>query len=259
MNNTFNLIRFLRLFKKQTAEQYKTYLMSVGVLIGILALLLGFMSYSGGGSIGPTAQGVIFFNLMLFSGTIFTSLIFADLGNNKKSIPILTLPSSHLEKYLVAWLYSFVIFQVVYIACFYVIDYTVISIGNIDQAHKSTVVNVFSTNFKIWVVFPIFAVLHSICFIGSVFFEKLHFIKTAFTFFIFLIFICLINPLFLKAIFDVKVLKGVPFNSIGIEIGETSYFVRPNDTSDVILLVMAGLLTLVLWTSTYFRLKEKQV
>jgi hypothetical protein len=259
MNNTFNLIRFLRLFKKQTAEQYKTYLMSVGVLIGILALLLGFISYSGGGNIGPTVQGAVFFNLMLFSGTIFTSLIFADLGNNKMSIPILTLPSSHLEKYLVAWLYSFVIFQLVYIACFYAIDYAVVAVGNMDQTHKSEVVNVFSMNFKIWIAFPIFAVLHSVCFIGSIFFEKLHFIKTAFTFFIFLIFLCLINAIMLGAIFPAKVLKGVPFNSVALEINEKFCFVRPTNTSDVILLIMAVLLTLVLWTGTYFRLKEKQV
>ena len=49
MNQTFNLNRFAALFKKHTVENYKTYLMSVGVLAGLLILFMGIASYSNGG------------------------------------------------------------------------------------------------------------------------------------------------------------------------------------------------------------------
>ena len=38
MNKFFNLKRFLRLFIKQTTEHYRTYLMSVAVLAGVMLL-----------------------------------------------------------------------------------------------------------------------------------------------------------------------------------------------------------------------------
>ncbi|WP_449438391.1 hypothetical protein [Pedobacter steynii] len=182
MNETFNFTRFLNLFKKHTAEQYKTYLMSAGVLIGVLILILGFISYSTRGHMGPTIQAAMFINFLFFSGTIFTSLIFTDLGDRKKSIPALSLPASHFEKYLVAWIYSFVIFQLVFLACFYTIDYLVVAAWNASAEEKMELINVFSPDRKVWASFLIFAVLHSICFLGAVFFEKLHFIKTVFVF-----------------------------------------------------------------------------
>ncbi|ETZ21174.1 hypothetical protein [Pedobacter sp. V48] len=259
MNETFNFTRFLNLFKKHTAEQYKTYLMSTGVLIGVLILVLGFISYSTKGHMGPVIQAAMFVNFLFFSGTIFTSLIFTDLGDRKKSIPALSLPASHFEKYLVAWLYSFVIFQLVFLGCFYAIDYLVITIGNANSPDKIEVVNVFSTDRKVWVSFLVFAILHSICFFGAVFFEKLHFIKTVFSFFIFIAMLCLLNPVLLHTIFQEEIDNGIPFNMVGLIINKEYIYIEPTKTSFIIAATVAILISVILWISTYFRLKEKQV
>jgi len=259
MNEIFNFTRFLNLFKKHTAEQYKTYLMSTGVLIGVLILILGFISYSTKGHMGPVIQGAMFLNFLFFSGTIFTSLIFTDLGDRKKSISTLALPASHFEKYLVAWLYSYLIFQLVFLGCFYAIDYLAITISNANSSDKMEVINVFSTDRKVWVSFLIFAILHSICFFGAVFFEKLHFIKTVFSFFIFIAMLCLLNPILLHTIFQEEINNGIPFNMVGLIINKEYIYIEPTQTSYIIAAIIAILISVILWISTYFRLKEKQV
>nr|WP_068890908.1 hypothetical protein [Pedobacter panaciterrae] len=259
MNETFNFTRFINLFKKHTAEQYKIYLMSTGVLIGVLILILGFISYSTHGHMAPAIQGAMFVNFLFFSGTIFTSLIFTDLGDRKKSISTLSLPASHFEKYLVSWLYSYIVFQLIFLGCFYLIDYLVITISNANSQDKMEVINVFSPDRKVWVSFLVFAILHSICFFGAVFFEKLHFIKTVFSFFVFITVLCLLNPVLLHTIFQTEINDGIPFNMVGLIINKEYIYIEPTQTSYIIATTIAILISVILWISTYFRLKEKQV
>src|SRR5665213_2760957 len=110
MNNTFNLTRFGRLFVKHTVEHYKSYLMSLAVLMGVMLLGDGFITYLiPGDFMDAGMQSALFMSVLLLAGTIFASTIFADLGDNKKAMASLTLPASHFEKYLVAWLYSVII------------------------------------------------------------------------------------------------------------------------------------------------------
>src|ERR1700743_2754531 len=100
MNNTFDLNRFLLLFKKHTLEHAKIYLLSFIVLMGLVFLVLGFDSYTNGGLLDKKAQQISFIFIMLIGGSIFTSMSFIELGDKKKAIPFLTLPASHFEKYL---------------------------------------------------------------------------------------------------------------------------------------------------------------
>lgn len=259
MNDIFNWKRFIALFKKHSAENYKTYLMSIGVLIGVLTLILSFITYTSDGHIGVFQQGIIFLNIMIFSGTIFTSMIFADLGSRKKAIPILTLPVSHLEKYLVAWIYSFVVFQLVYVGCFYAVDYIVLYAGNVGISDKNNMVNVFSADDPFWIAFPQFAVLQAICFIGAVYFERLHFIKTAFLFFLFILFLTVFNTMLLNWIFGFKVDKGIPFSSVGITEAGHFWFIRRDHLGDTVVFASLVLVCGLLWLGSYFRLREKQV
>ena len=259
MNDIFNLKRFIELFKKHTAENYKTYLMSTAVLIGILALIMSFIVYTSEGHIGIVQQGIIFLTVMFFSGMIFTSMIFSDLGDRKKAIPMLTLPASHLEKALVSWFYAFILFQLVYLGCFYLIDYLVVSVANNGLKDKNSIVNVFSNEDHFWIAFPQFAVLNSICFVGALWFERMHFIKTAFVFLVFVLVLTTFNYISLGWMFNVSVAKAPPFNSVGIFEGDKFWRIKGNDLSGVILLVAVVLICGVLWVASYFRLKEKQV
>ena len=259
MNNTFSFRRFSLLFNKHTTEYYKTYLLSIAVLLGLLAVVLGFASYVSGGPINKEIQFEIFFFFLLAAGSIFTSMIFSDFGDKRKSISMLTLPVSHFEKYLVAWLYSFVIFQVIFLLSFYAVDYIVLMIGNSGKSKGLNIMNVFSAERDSMFTFLFYAIFHSLAFLGAIFFEKIHFIKTAFVVLLLCLLIFLINNPIANALFDVKLEKIVPFASLGIEEGGRYYLIRPLPSIEPVMFGLSLSCIALLWIGAYFKLKEKEV
>ncbi|MDB5032756.1 hypothetical protein [Mucilaginibacter sp.] len=143
MNNTFNLKRFIPLFKKHSLEHAKTNLLSTAVLAGIAAALMGFAAYSSGGRLPLQMQSIMFIYLIAGAGGIFTSLTFTELGNKRKATGVLTLPASHFEKFLVSWIYSYIIFQLVLVGVFYVVDWAIISVSVPPVHEPNKLVNIF--------------------------------------------------------------------------------------------------------------------
>jgi hypothetical protein len=258
MNNIFNIIRFCRVFIKHSAEHYKSYLMSLTVLIGVMLLGGSFMTYMiPGGFMDKGLQSVLFMSILLLAGTIFSSAIFADMGDNKKAMASLTLPASHFEKYLVAWLYSVVIFLVVFTGSFYLI---LLLLANLKHFPGQTpqLFNVFH-NQNGGPVFLLFALLQSIAFYGAIRFKKLHFIKTAFAFFIGIAILILANLAILTISLRKSILPTMPFGMLrfmensqekAISLGR-----HQGDYATWLIIV----LVIIFWMAAYFRLKEKQV
>jgi len=259
MNNTFNLSRFLLLFKKHSIEHAKTYLLSTVVLIGLLFLILSFNSYTNHGLLDKKAQQLTFLFIMLGGGSIFTSMSFIELGDKKKAIPFLTLPASHFEKYLVSWLYSYVIFQLVFVGSFYLVDNIVINLGAPHPDERDQLLNVFSAESKTSFVFVAYALFSGFTLWGAVFFEKIHFIKTSVIFFVCLIVLVLLNNQLITLLISKSAQGNVPFEGAGLN-EQTNYFRIYPDKSitqydDYIIVFVA----ILLWTSAFFRLKEKEV
>src|ERR1700761_2132190 len=98
MSEVFSFTRFRRLFAKHTVEHYRTYLMSIAVLGGVLVLGGSFVFYMVPDPPVPAAQTAMFVVLFLISGALFTSTVFSDYGEKNKAIPALTLPATTLEK-----------------------------------------------------------------------------------------------------------------------------------------------------------------
>jgi len=260
MNNTFDFKRFSLLFAKHTKEHMGMYLMSLGVLTAIIGSLMGFITYNMEGYLGPHIQSQLYIVFLIISGTIFTTLIFSDYGDKKKSVPLLTLPASHFEKYLVGWLYSYLLFIIVYTISFYCMDAIVIAIGNINAVQKSSIVNVITVeDSKFFGGMLGFTFVHSVCFAGAIFYQQWHFIKTGFTFFACAIALFLLNQPIVLLIFGPKAHFSAPFNFVGIHEGNQSFSIEADETGEYIFLVLLIVLVLILWTSAYFKLKEKEV
>ena len=191
MNNIFNAKRFGRLFIKHTIEHYKSYLMSLGVLIGVLSLGIGFFTYSNNEEpMNIYLQSGVFAIVLVLAGTKFPSNIFAELGDNNKSIPALILPASHFEKYLVAWIYSYILVQVIFLACYPAIRSVILNTRHWPVRFE--VFNIFHQRGLGWIL-SMYATLHAGAMCGAIFFKKLHFIKTGFVFFIGLMILSLVN------------------------------------------------------------------
>jgi hypothetical protein len=256
MNKTFNINRFWRLFIKHTAEHYRTYLMSIAVLAGVMLLGGGFIIYMVPRPMDAGFQSIVFVFLMLISGTIFTSTVFSDAGDKRKAIPMLTLPASQFEKFLVGWIYSYPVFIVVYTSIFYVVLLGLINMKHWPHYHTE-VLNVFQG--RIYIIVAVFSMLHAITLFGAILFEKLHFIKTAFCFFISYAVLILANTLFLKALIGRDIMAAIPFGLLNFAERDKYYSVDIDYrfTNWVLLLIMG--LALLFWVAAYFRLKEKQV
>ncbi len=243
---------------KHTAEHYKYYLMATAVLIGFVALIMGFVMYAMSGPFSLQGQSVMFSLVMIIAGTIFTSTVFADLGDKKKAIATLTLPASHLEKYLVGWVYSFLIFQVVYSACFYLVLYSVLPLDDWGT-QEPEYLPLFSGDYDKLVFLMLFLFLHAVSFWGSIFFAKWHFIKTAFLFFVIAGVLMFLNKLFMEQLLGVELENASPFSNLGIMEGEQYYKVLyPEEKEGWLAIVPLGL-GLLLWATAYFRLKEKDI
>ncbi|MFC6998178.1 hypothetical protein [Rufibacter roseus] len=254
----FNIKRFGLLFMKHTVEHYRYYLMAWGVLLGIIALLMGFIIYAEEGGLSVKGQAVIFALVLIGAGSIFTSTVFSDLGDKKKAIAALTLPASHLEKYLVGWLFSYLFFQIVYVASFYLVAYLMVPLDDWGD-QKPQFMPLFTNENGQITFFVLFAFIHGIAFLGSIFFEKWHFIKTAFIYFLLMIGFMLLNRVFMESLLGIELESAVPFSNISLKEGEYYYSVRFPDNWAAWLAVVPLGCALLLWVTTYFRLREKEV
>jgi hypothetical protein len=256
MNNIFSAKRFGRLFIKQFTEHYKTYLMSLAVLIGVLLVGGTFLVYLISEPINLDMQVVLFISLCFLAGTIFTSTIFADTGDPKKAISYFTLPASHFEKFMVGWVFSYVIFFLVYTGSFYLILMILLNLKHWPNQHVE-VLNIFTL--QSFFIFILFSLLHSIALWGAVFFKKLHFIKTAFCFFITIVVLTLINTSFLEAMIGREIRPATPFSNIMFFENNRNVAVASMNHNDSLVAVIMLTAAIIFWIAAYYRLKERQV
>jgi len=256
MSNTFNIHRFLRLFVKHTAEHYKIYLMSVAVLIGVLMLGGGFLTYIVDEPLDIGAQTVIFAAALFLGCAIFTSTIFADYGDNKKAVSSLMLPASPLEKFLVGWVWSYLVFTVVFLASFYLVLYMVTNARHWPH-HYPQLFNVFVDPAP--TIFIPFTFVHAFTLFGAIHFKRLHFIKTGFVFFATVAGLILVNTFFLQGLFGRTIHPAVPFTNVSFSQGDKYFDINITQQYSGVILWLIIVVSVFLWVAAYFRLKEKQV
>ncbi len=257
MNNTFNLQRFLWLFSKHTKEHYKAYLISTVVLTGMLAFLMLYFAYIGFLGSGP--QAGIFYTILLFGGSIFTSIIFADLHHKRKSVSILTLPVSHFERFLVGWIYSFVISQIIFVACFYAVDFAVLSLFHSSGGTRYKMVNIISKECGERVILVVFWILHAIMLVGSLFFKKLHFVKSALVILALLMLCIAGNNLLVHFILGANFHAVLPFSDVWFSYNDGHPFyldISENNYTEMIF--AAFVVSSCIWIAAFFKMKEKQ-
>ncbi len=262
MNNTFDIKRFGMLFKKHTVEHSKMYGLSIAVLFGVIFLVMLFFSMMNRWHLTEEEQLIVLVFSMSGFGSIFGSMIFADLGDRSKVIPALMLPASHFEKFLVGLLYSYFIYLIVFVASFCLADYIVVSIGNHDLEQEK-MINVFSTvGRRPAIAFVFFTLFHTFVFWGSVFFKKLHFVKTTIVFFLCLGLLTLLNGLVLNMFFaaHTRFSASTPFSGIMIIGADDNFmsYLDPIEQYELYGKVVFVIVVLLFWTTTYFKLKEKE-
>ncbi|GAB4041251.1 hypothetical protein [Spirosoma gilvum] len=129
MNQTFSISRFSRLFRKYFTDTRRTLLVNVGLLAGVLISLNVFF-YSQSPRAVDDARYVIFFLVGWIGWYVFTVQQLTQLNQKEQAIAYLMQPASQFEKVLLVWLVSGLGFIVVYIALFTLLDAIGISFIN---------------------------------------------------------------------------------------------------------------------------------
>ena len=258
---------------KHWADNKKRYGLSVLALIGLLIAWFVFVVLtSGDRPMEKDVQQTTFFFCLFALGTFHASQYFRDLGSRPKGINFLLVPASTFEKLLCGLLYTVLLFFVVFVAAFYLVDVLMIAVVNtlsVTDAPegKAAVVNVFKIilirfNQNATVNFLLFFFsVQSAFLLGSVYFEKYSFIKTIISGFAgaFILF-CLMF------FFNEVILPpgGYPRGFLTAYVvhvdGVNDRLVQvPRWIGDVFRFLAMYALAPFLWVVTYYRLKEKQV
>lgn len=264
MNNIFNAQRFFRLLNKHTKESLKEYLLCVAILIIILSAVLGAIVYNNGGHLPQKVQIMVFTTTFFVAGILITSMMFLDFSDKRKAIAELTLPVSTLERFLVLWFYSFIVYQITMVVCFYLVDLIAVHIGNQlmssgNRQGKNEILGLVTPSGSVFKVFLTYGFLHSISFFGAVYFRKLHLIKTIFVVTAFVFLLVQLNKLIAFCMYNAGVTATMVFANLNVSENNILYVVEADQSALNVIKIMMLLLTFVLWAAAFFKLKEKQV
>ena len=257
MNQHFNFSRFGRLLRRHTAEHIRGYLMGTAVLIGGTVAVLGGLTYIGGRALHPNVQMIMFTYGLLAAGAMFTASVFAAMGDQRQAAPALLLPASHLEKYLVVWLYSLPVFLVVYTAVFLLIDALALQVAPDGEPR---VLLDFRENWNVTIqTLLTYAALHAAALWGAIYFTRRHIIKVAFAVFGLVGGLALINFQVLKRVLVPDIQPTLPFGDVVLATGGQLFELALPPEQQPLLVLLPLLLALLLWAGAYARLTEKQL
>lgn len=280
-NQLFNFSRWRLLVTKHWMENGRRYLLSLLAIGGLYAAWFSFLI-----AIDVYAPMVAFMQFGAYMvglyavGSLYASMLFAELGNKKEALSWLSLPASQLEKLLCALLYGVVLFYIAYTLVFYFVDIIMVQWSNTVAYHHPknwpgtetrvmpvTVYNLFiaegapipEKNYHTFTF--LYFTVQAIFLLGSVYFTRFSFIKTVVATLLFV----LALVIFQKAVIYPLMPKGwnhdiSSWYQFQYEGGPVENEVRLPAGLEKSALLLARLgLPLFFWFVTYVRLKEKEV
>ena len=142
-------------------------------------------------------QTMTYYTGLMIVGAIYASTIFAEFGSKAQGIAWLSVPASALEKLLCALLFSVVLFFVLFTVVFFIVDFPMVQVANglIARQHRvwpggypiapDRVYNVLvglpgdTVDNDYHLLLMAFFMLQSVFILGSIYFSRYAFIKTA--------------------------------------------------------------------------------
>lgn len=271
MSNLFNTTRFFALIRRQWVGFGRIYLMSIGVIAGVIFCFYAFNVGTNYDHLQNDFANVysilnfrspLFCVLGLFFVTVISSSYFADLGRKTKAIFELMIPASQLEKFLVGIFYTVIIGISSYLLIYYLIDLAFISYlrgfgpsvrTEVNELGEQVTVEFwqyfFSVDYPSGAYYACFlpVVLNAIFLLGGIVFKSYQYIKTAIS----LLLYCVVWMSFF-----VYLMKTQTENTVGRM--DDNYWSDSNHIFGLIT-VTGIVLTLIFWGIAFLRLKEKEI
>jgi len=263
MNDTFNMKRFGWLFKKTILERPSQLLGMTFLTLVIVLLIYAILKY-----LAPwdVAQNGSFMIGLAGGGSFLASFVFNYFSSNASGSSYLTLPASHFEKWLCAVLISVVLFTIIFLVFYRVIDTTFVGLYHKSLDPKSpfykemyNAVQVLPYDgFIALQTYKMFVNFTAAILVGSLYFNKAAFIKVA-------LIVCglfiggsFLNGLMAKVIID-NVDKALPYHGVFITVGkEFGKIELPSYASKAVNICILYIIPAVLLITAYVRLREKE-
>lgn len=262
MSDLFNAKRFWRLFKKTLLER-PVQMFGLTALLLILVLILYVIAKQLSGF--DAAQNLSFIWGLPGGSFILASFVFGYFSSNASGSSYLTLPASHFEKWLCGVLIVGILYPVIFLLFYHLIDVSFVTLyhNSLDTSspfYKEQYESVYAFNLNgvvAWKVYPMFFFYAGAMLLGALYF-KTAFIKTAIAICALIIFIVGLNWLLAKIFFGNFNDAGV-FNHIVIPVGKEEGTIEvPDNVANIFNYSLFYIIPAILWMLSFVRLREKE-
>lgn len=250
MENTFQLSRLGKLFNKYMRENLKFYAGCALVFMALQTTVYFFnLNVSRDFTIGYEDQSVFFLIGMYLGLFILTVISFTDYNHPRSIFPAIMLPASTFEKFILRWGITLIGYTVVAWALYHLTQ-------SLFSAYLER--TFFVWHFQGSVIrwgFLIYALVHSVAFLGAIGFRKRTVVSTAL-----ITFISVLTLMYLNHRLTLTEGSSIPFPFLPLTIntaeGPARVAIENNETWAF---ASIAILTVTLWVTAYFKLKEREV
>ncbi len=252
-NSFFNIDRIRFLLIRQLRFNTQTLLIGLGAVAGLMIFILSMTVIFGH---RPLESGAFFGLIMPFffaGGYVFTSTIFSELRSSHRGYLYLTLPASTLEKLIVSWFISSILYVAAGIVIMFLINLFLMAVSVIFSASQVPLFNLFDHSALI--MYAVYMVTQSVFVLGAVYFRGANFLKTLLSLFVISFIIAIYTSLAARLI--------VFHNFYSIHFDNN----MPETWQNFFAYTFAPVIKALFWyclapfflVVSYFRLKERQV
>lgn len=264
----FSLPRFMNLCRKEMVESWKSNVLRLVLLYGLMAVVMVWNGYSTyrveyDFSEDPTWMFllIVFIWALWIFGCLSASFTMEKMKSKTSRTSVLMTPATPFEKFFSRWMVFTVVFLVVFLICYRLADYTRVYvfsliypekdyIAAVDLSHlvgdKTGHYTLCSNNLQLSGIIASYFFSQSLFVLGSSIWPKNAFLKT------FSAIAIIVTVYFSVAAFLGKLLfkhKNVSFIGEGLS----------NEAYSWLLIAVFTFFTLLNWTLAYFRFKESEI
>jgi hypothetical protein len=263
MDNSFSITRFGWLLKKTIFER-PSQLLGLTALTFLLTFIIFFLVKILDGF--ETAQNASFMTGLIGGGCFLASFVYGHFSSNASGSSFLTLPASHLEKWLCGVVITGICYLVLFLLFFRIMDTSFVSMyhngldpHNVFYKEQYDAIHTFAFNeFVAKKVFMMFFNYAGIMLVGSLYFNKAAFIKVALITAGLCLGAFLLNLLIANIFFN-NVQTAFPYFLVWISVGtDRARLELPESTLRIIDIFFQFILPVLLWGLAYVRLREKE-
>lgn len=257
-NSFFDITRLKYLLIRQLSFNYKANLIATGVIVGIM-IFSGTMMLLFSDQI-MTQQ--IFLGMIMpyffIGGYIFSSLIFSELNSPNKGYLFLTLPASTFEKLLSAWLSTSVFYILFISVIMYILNFYYWAIASSFTSKTVELMNLFSPG--VLKVFGVYIVTQSVFLLGSIYFRKVHFLKTILALFVIAFIIAIFSGIMARILFSPTSFQNMSWmNNMNFDHSFDFKYTAEHVIVPIAKVLFWGCIAPFFLVVSYFRLKEREV